>query len=72
MFKRNEKKSPQEQIVTAFPDVEVRDITEELEFIIIACDGIWDVMTNEEVIQFIRTRIAAKMEPQLVLRIMIL
>jgi len=24
----------------------------------LACDGIWDVMTSEEVVQFIRTRLA--------------
>lgn len=66
VFKRNDKKSPQEQIVTAYPDVQVRDVAEDLEFIVIACDGIWDVMTNEEVVSFIRIRIAAKMEPQLV------
>ena len=66
VFKRNEKKSAEEQIVTAYPDVIVKDIREDLEFIILACDGIWDVMTNEEVVQFVRVRIAAKMEPQLV------
>ncbi len=69
VFKRNEKKSAQEQIVTAYPDIQVRDINEDLEFIVIACDGIWDVMTNDEVIHFIRMRIAAKMEPQLVLNL---
>ncbi len=67
VFKRNQKKSPQEQIVSAYPDIEVREINDTLEFIVIACDGIWDVMTNDEVIHFIRVRIAAKMEPQLVL-----
>ncbi|CAG2181005.1 unnamed protein product, partial [Oppiella nova] len=66
VFKRNDKKSAQEQIVTAYPDVQVRDVTDDLEFIIIACDGIWDVMTNDEVVSFIRMRIAAKMEPQLI------
>lgn len=66
VFKRNEKKPAHEQIVTALPDVEVRDVTDDLEFIVLACDGIWDVMTNEEAVQFIRMRIAAKMEPQLV------
>ena len=31
----------------AYPDVEVRDINPDWEFLVIACDGIWDVMTNE-------------------------
>lgn len=66
LFKKNTKKSVEEQIVTASPDIEVRNITEDLEFVVLACDGIWDVMTNEEVVSFIRNRIAARMEPALV------
>ncbi|EZA50918.1 hypothetical protein DMN91_012806 [Ooceraea biroi] len=58
IFKRNDRKSPQEQIVTAFPEVQEFSITEEWEFVVLACDGIWDVMTNEEVVEFVRTRLA--------------
>lgn len=47
VFKKNEKKSAEEQVVTAYPDVEVRTITNDWEFVILACDGIWDVLTNE-------------------------
>lgn len=64
VFKKNEKKRAEEQIVTAYPDVIVKDLTPDHEFIVLACDGIWDVMTNDEVVDFIRTRIAAKMEPE--------
>lgn len=64
VFKKNEKKRPEEQIVTAFPDVQVRDITSEWEFVVMACDGIWDVMTNEEVSDFVRMRIGTGMEPE--------
>lgn len=66
LFKRNSKKSVEEQIVTALPDVQVRDIDHDLEFIVLACDGIWDVMTNKEVVSFIRHRIADKMPPAMV------
>lgn len=34
------------------------------EFIVLACDGIWDVMSNEEVLQFCRTRIGLGMQPE--------
>ncbi|XP_015431164.1 PREDICTED: probable protein phosphatase 2C T23F11.1 [Dufourea novaeangliae] len=57
MFKRNERKSPQEQIVTAFPEISQFQITEDWEFIVLACDGIWDVMTSKEVVNFVRTRL---------------
>lgn len=66
VFKRNEKKSAKDQIVTAFPDVQSRDVSEDLEFIVIACDGIWDVLSNEEVVDFVRKRIASKMEPSII------
>jgi protein phosphatase 2C family protein 2/3 len=66
VFKRNEKKGPKDQIVTAFPDVQVREVTDDLEFIVLACDGIWDVMSNEEVIDFIRVRIQQKMLPSII------
>lgn len=66
VFKKNEKKKAEEQIVTAYPDVEARDLTDEYEFIVIACDGIWDVLTNEEVLEFVRNRIAQRISPEII------
>lgn len=63
-FKRNSKKPPEEQIVTAYPDVIIKDMLPEHEFIVLACDGIWDVMRNQEVIDFVRQRIASKLTPE--------
>ncbi|KAM8710290.1 hypothetical protein ACLKA7_016995 [Drosophila subpalustris] len=63
VFKRANKK-PEDQIVTAYPDVETRQVMQDWEFIVLACDGIWDVMTNEEVLQFCRTRIGLGMQPE--------
>lgn len=63
-FKRNESKSAEEQIVTANPDVVVDEITDDHEFILLACDGIWDVLSNEEVVDFVRDRLADKRDPQ--------
>lgn len=31
----------------AYPDVEVRTINRDWEFVVMACDGIWDVLSNE-------------------------
>ena len=53
-------------LIVAFPDIEERDITPQHEFIVLACDGIWDVLTNEEVVDFIRVRISKQMEPHIV------
>ncbi|CAH8481196.1 unnamed protein product [Heterobilharzia americana] len=58
VFKRNPRQSAESQIVTANPDVFVRRISvEDDEFIVLCCDGIWDVMTNQEVISFVRLRL---------------
>ncbi|XP_019877597.1 probable protein phosphatase 2C T23F11.1 isoform X2 [Aethina tumida] len=64
IFKRNADKSPEEQIVTAYPEVEERELTPEWEFIVLACDGIWDVMSNEDVIAFVRKNIALGVDPE--------
>jgi protein phosphatase 2C family protein 2/3 len=53
-FKQNKNLSPEEQAITVFPDVTSIDLTEEDEFLILACDGIWDVMSNEDVCMFVR------------------
>ncbi|OWF39618.1 probable protein phosphatase 2C T23F11.1 [Mizuhopecten yessoensis] len=66
VFKKNEKKGPEEQIVTAYPDVIENRITPDHEFLVIACDGIWDVLTSQEVVDFVRARIAQGMEPDII------
>ncbi|XP_023287771.1 probable protein phosphatase 2C T23F11.1 isoform X2 [Orussus abietinus] len=62
VFKMNANKPAEEQIVTAYPDVRQFDITEDWEFALLACDGIWDVMNNEDVVQFVRDRLAGSLE----------
>ena len=37
-------------IVTSFPDISVIDLTNEIEFLVIASDGIWDCNSSNEVI----------------------
>ena len=34
--------------MSAFPDVTTRERRKEDKFIMLACDGIWDCLTNEE------------------------
>lgn len=38
-FKKSAELPPESQIVTAFPEVEVHDLTDEDEFLVLACDG---------------------------------
>jgi len=50
----------------ALPDVTVHEVTHEYEFIVLACDGIWDVLSSQEAVDFVRVRIAQQMEPDIV------
>lgn len=61
-FKKSAELAPEAQIVTAYPDVEVHDITDDDEFLVIACDGIWDCQSSQAVIEFVRRGIAAKQD----------
>ncbi|KAL0262940.1 Protein phosphatase 2C 2 [Diplodia seriata] len=63
-FKKSADLPPEQQIVTAFPDVTVHEITDDDEFLVIACDGIWDCQSSQAVIEFVRRGIAAKQELQ--------
>jgi len=59
-FKQNGTLSAEKQVVTADPDIICHEKTDEDEFLILACDGIWDVMTSQNAVDFIRRKIAEK------------
>ncbi|KAM5436513.1 Protein phosphatase 2C 2 [Microsporum ferrugineum] len=61
-FKRAADLTPEQQIVTANPDVTTHEVTEDDEFLVVACDGIWDCQSSQAVIEFVRRGIAAKQE----------
>ncbi|KAI9701532.1 MAG: Protein phosphatase 2C 2 [Candelina mexicana] len=63
-FKKSADLPPEQQIVTAFPDTIVHTISDDDEFLVIACDGIWDCQSSQAVIEFVRRGIAAKQELQ--------
>uniref|UniRef100_A0A8C9TTY0 Protein phosphatase 1B n=1 Tax=Scleropages formosus TaxID=113540 RepID=A0A8C9TTY0_SCLFO len=51
-------KGPTEQLVSPEPEVfEIERSEPNDEFIVLACDGIWDVMANEELCDFVRSRL---------------
>ncbi|KAK1881320.1 protein phosphatase 1bb isoform X2 [Gymnodraco acuticeps] len=51
-------KGPTEQLVSPEPEVYVLErAAEGDEFVVLACDGIWDVMSNEELCEFVRSRL---------------
>jgi len=56
-YKGNKVFRAQDQVVTAFPDVKIEPISPEAQYILLACDGIWDVMSSQEAITFCTDKI---------------
>ncbi|PUZ71923.1 hypothetical protein GQ55_2G352500 [Panicum hallii var. hallii] len=52
-LKQNEVLPAERQIVTAEPELKTVKLSEDDEFIVLACDGIWDCMTSQEVVDFV-------------------
>eukprot|EP00606_Chrysophyceae_sp_TOSAG23-5_P000495 GSChrysophyteH2.ASY1.ANO1.909.1 assembled CDS len=62
VFKQNVNLSKEKQAVTAVPDITVfgRDVLDK--FVVLACDGVFDVMSNEEICSFFSMRIFKEYE----------
>ena len=43
---KNQGIKPEENMVTAFPEIVIETLRPDHDFMIIACDGIWDCMTS--------------------------
>ncbi len=56
-YKQNKRLSAEDQMITAYPDVVIENLTEDCEFMIIACDGVWDCKTNQEACDFVSERL---------------
>lgn len=50
--------------ILALPDIVEVEITDDHEFIVLACDGIWDVLSNEQVVAFCRKRLSEGRTPE--------
>lgn len=58
-YKANKELTAEEQMISALPDLKRITIEPTDEFMVLACDGIWNYMTNEEVVGFVKQRIDA-------------
>ncbi|CCM03537.1 uncharacterized protein FIBRA_05671 [Fibroporia radiculosa] len=63
-YKRNKELPPEAQIITADPEITERDITDDDEFFVVACDGIWDCLSSQQVIDVVRRLVARGKELQ--------
>ena len=55
-FKQNNLLRPENQIITAFPDITEYNI-KDIDFILLACDGVWDCITADNIAESCLTKI---------------
>lgn len=56
-YKMNKKVRPEEQMISALPDVKKITIEQDDDFMVLACDGIWNFMSSQQVVKFVHDRI---------------
>ena len=56
-YKQNKNLPPEEQMITANPDIKIVDYEKDINFVIIGCDGIWDCLKNQEACDFVSKRL---------------
>jgi len=60
-YKQNQSLTPEEQMITPVPDVEHIILDPQTDnFIVLACDGIWNSMTSQQVVDFVSDRLTTK------------
>jgi len=67
LYKQNKALTPEEQAITASPDIKDVELSKDDDFMVLACDGIWNVMTSSEVIQFVKERLDTETEEKVTL-----
>ena len=56
-FKQNKFLSPDKQMLTANPDINTVELCDDDDFLVLACDGIWDCMSRQQLVDFIHEHI---------------
>ncbi|MBA0846280.1 hypothetical protein Goarm_022338 [Gossypium armourianum] len=56
-FKQNKTLPAERQIVTANPDINTVEICDDDEFLVLACDGIWDCMSSQQLVDYVREQL---------------
>jgi len=59
-YKRNGRLPPEHLIVTAVPEIQTVPRTPQDEFLLLACDGIWDVVSSKAAVEFVRGKLGAR------------
>lgn len=67
LLKSEMDKPPWKQVISPVPQIEQFKIDTSWEFLIVATDGVWDAVTNNEALNFVKSKIDNKYKDKLVL-----
>ncbi|KAH7523955.1 probable protein phosphatase 2C 60 isoform X1 [Ziziphus jujuba] len=59
-FKQNKFLPAEKQIVTANPDINTVELCDDDEFMVLACDGIWDCMSSQQLVDYIHEQLRSE------------
>lgn len=64
-YKNNSMMKPQDQAVTAHPDIMCVQLSSDVEYILLACDGLWDCKTSNEAVQWLNEKVYKNGKPSM-------
>uniref|UniRef100_A0A5B7BF46 PPM-type phosphatase domain-containing protein n=1 Tax=Davidia involucrata TaxID=16924 RepID=A0A5B7BF46_DAVIN len=56
-LKQNKSLPAEKQIVTANPDINTVELCNDDDFLVLACDGIWDCMSSQQLVDYVRDQL---------------
>lgn len=59
-FKQNKFLPVEKQVVTANPDINTVELCDDDEFLVLACDGIWDCMSSQQLVDFVHEQMSTE------------
>lgn len=57
-YKKNQDLGPGEQLISAVPEIKKKTLTPDDEFLVMGCDGIWETMSNQSIVEYFGQKLA--------------
>ncbi len=64
-YKKNTGLKPEEQMISAAPDVTRQPVSKDFDFVVMGCDGIYDSLTSEKIVEFVYKSMKEKPDAKL-------